>query len=79
MTTLAATGMVLGAAYSLWLYNRVVFGNFKLEFLTAFADVNRREFFIFLPFAFAVLWMGVSPDVFLNPMHVSVATVLERM
>jgi len=79
MTTLAATGMVLGAAYSLWLYNRVVFGNFKLEFLYSFADVNRREFFIFLPFAFAVLWMGVSPDVFLNPMHVSVATVLERM
>lgn len=78
LTTLAATGMVLGAGYSLWLYNRVVFGNFKLEFLTTFADVNRREFFIFLPFIAAVFWMGVFPEVFLDPMHVSVGCILER-
>lgn len=79
LTTLAATGMVLGAAYSLWLYNRVIFGNFKLEFLHVFADVNRREFFLFFPFALGVLWMGVFPDAFLDPVHVSVASVLERL
>ena len=78
LTTLAATGMVLGAGYSLWLYNRVVFGNFKLEFLNTFADVNRREFFIFLPFVGSVFWMGVFPEVFLDPMHVSIGCILER-
>jgi proton-translocating NADH-quinone oxidoreductase chain M len=77
LTMLACTGMVLGAAYSLWLYNRVVFGNFKLDIINEFADLTRREFFMFLPFVFAVFWMGVYPDVFLDPMHVSVANILE--
>jgi NADH:ubiquinone oxidoreductase subunit 4 (subunit M) len=73
IATLACSGMVLGAAYSLWLYNRVVFGNFKTNYIHHFADLNRREFFIFLPFAIAVLWMGIYPESFLSPMHASVA------
>lgn len=48
VATLAALGMILGAAYSLWLYNRVVSGNFKL--LHKFSDPNGREVSIFLPF-----------------------------
>jgi NADH-ubiquinone oxidoreductase chain 4 len=43
MVTLAALGMILGAAYSLWLYNCVIFGNFKPKFLENFSDLNRRE------------------------------------
>lgn len=73
IATLACSGMVLGAAYSLWLYNRVVFGNFKTSYIHHFADLNRREFFIFLPFAIAVLWMGIYPEIFLDAMHASVA------
>jgi NADH:ubiquinone oxidoreductase subunit 4 (subunit M) len=78
MTTLAATGMVLGGAYSLWLYNRVVFGNFKPAFVTTFADVNRREFFIFVPYVIMVLWMGIYPESFLGPMHCSVVNIIEH-
>lgn len=50
VATLAALGMILGAAYSLWLYNRVVSGNFKPDFLHKFSDPNGREVSIFLPF-----------------------------
>jgi len=70
---LACSVMVLGAAYSLWLYNRVVFGNFKTQYIHHFADLNRREFWILFPFAIAVLWMGIYPEIFLDAMHTSVA------
>ncbi|KAH0446960.1 hypothetical protein IEQ34_024197 [Dendrobium chrysotoxum] len=50
VATLAALGMILGAAYSLWLYNRAVSGNFKPDFLHKFSDPNGREVSIFLPF-----------------------------
>nr|YP_009382072.1 Nad4 [Utricularia reniformis]ART31832.1 Nad4 [Utricularia reniformis] len=50
VATLAALGMILGAAYSLWLYNRAVSGNFKPDFLHKFSDPNGREVSILLPF-----------------------------
>ncbi|VAH75076.1 unnamed protein product [Triticum turgidum subsp. durum] len=50
VATLALLGMILGAAYSLWLYNRVVSGNLKPDFLYKFSDLNGREVSIFLPF-----------------------------
>lgn len=78
IATLACTGMVLGAGYSLWLYNRVVFGNFKTHYISDFADLNRREFFIFLPFFVGILLMGVYPEIFLDPMHVSVANIIQN-
>jgi NADH-ubiquinone oxidoreductase chain 4 len=78
IATLAALGMILGGAYSLWLYNRVVFGNFKPHYINHFADLNRREFFLFLPFIFGIIWMGVYPDSFLEPMHCSVSNIIEH-
>jgi proton-translocating NADH-quinone oxidoreductase chain M len=78
IATLAATGMILGGAYSIWLYNRVVFGNFKPDYIDCFSDVNRREFFIFVPFVFGVLWMGFYPEVFLDPMHTSVSNIIQH-
>ncbi|KAK9081101.1 hypothetical protein Scep_031076 [Stephania cephalantha] len=50
VATLAALGMILGAAYSLWLYNRAVSGNFKPDFLHKFSDPIGREVSIFIPF-----------------------------
>ena len=50
VATLAALGMVLGAAYSLWLYNRLVSGNLKPDFLHKFSDPNGREVSLFIPF-----------------------------
>nr|YP_010881070.1 NADH dehydrogenase subunit 4 [Moerckia flotoviana]QDE10617.1 NADH dehydrogenase subunit 4 [Pallavicinia lyellii]WIA66572.1 NADH dehydrogenase subunit 4 [Moerckia flotoviana] len=78
VATLAALGMILGAAYSPWLYNRVVFGNFKPNFLLKFSDLNRREVLIFLPFIAGVIWMGVYPEVFLECMHTSVSNLVQH-
>jgi proton-translocating NADH-quinone oxidoreductase chain M len=78
VAALAALGMILGAAYSLWLYNRVVFGNFKPNFLPKFSDLNRREVLIFLPFIAGVIWMGVYPEVFLECMHTSVSNLVQH-
>lgn len=75
---LATTGIILGAAYSLWLYNRVVFGNLKVEYIQFFYDVTRREFLVFVPLVILVFVMGIYPDVFLDPMHVSVANLIEH-
>lgn len=73
---LATTGIILGAGYSLWLYNRVAFGNLKTDFIKEFSDVNRREFAIFVPLIILTLLMGIYPEIFLEPIHASVANLL---
>nr|YP_009317209.1 NADH dehydrogenase subunit 4 [Palpitomonas bilix]YP_009317276.1 NADH dehydrogenase subunit 4 [Palpitomonas bilix]BAV82377.1 NADH dehydrogenase subunit 4 [Palpitomonas bilix]BAV82444.1 NADH dehydrogenase subunit 4 [Palpitomonas bilix] len=69
---LATTGVILGAAYSLWLANRLIFGQLTLQYITKFSDISKREFVIFMPLIFLVILMGVYPDMFLDLMHCSV-------
>nr|UQV94739.1 NADH dehydrogenase subunit 4 [Haplopteris ensiformis] len=78
VATLAALGMILGAAYSLWPYNRVVFGNSKPKFLHRFSDLNRREVLTSLPSIPGVIWMGVYPEVFLECVHTSVSNLVQH-
>nr|YP_010131437.1 NADH dehydrogenase subunit 4 [Bruguiera sexangula]QPZ76265.1 NADH dehydrogenase subunit 4 [Bruguiera sexangula] len=78
VATLAALGMILGAAYSLWLYNRVVSGNLKPDFLHKFSDSNVREVSIFIPFLVGVVRMGVHPKVFPDRMHTSVSNLVQH-
>ena len=73
---LAATGMVLGGCYSLWLFNRAAYGNIKTQYIHQFGDMNRREFATFLPLVILTLVMGVYPEIWLDPMHVSVQNLL---
>nr|YP_009092461.1 NADH dehydrogenase subunit 4 [Gloeochaete wittrockiana]AIM52047.1 NADH dehydrogenase subunit 4 [Gloeochaete wittrockiana] len=69
-------GVIFGAAYSLWLYNRVIFGTLKVSYTSTFFDINRREFFVFVPLILLTLWMGVYPESFLKPLHASVSELL---
>jgi NADH-quinone oxidoreductase subunit M len=69
---LAATGLILGAAYALWLYRKIMFGELTKESLKAILDMNRREVVVFLPLVLLALWMGVYPSSFLDPMAPSV-------
>lgn len=78
VAVMSATGMVLGGAYSLWLYNRVAYGNLKTAYVGVSVDVNRRERFMFLPLIALTLRMGIRPGVFLEPMHASVASLIEH-
>ncbi|KAI3901656.1 hypothetical protein MKW92_053493 [Papaver armeniacum] len=64
VATLAALGMILGAAYSLWLYNRAVSGNLKPDFLHKFSDPNGREVSIFIPFIVGVVRWVFTPKCF---------------
>lgn len=79
ITFIGATGMVLGGCYSLWLFNRIAYGNLKTQYLNKFLDINKREFLIFLPLIVGTLLMGIIPDIFLTPMHMSVNTLVELM
>ncbi len=74
----ATTGVILGAAYSLWLYRRVVFGELVKEDLKTMLDVNKREIAIFVPLIAVALWIGVYPDPFLDVMHASVTNLMEQ-
>ncbi len=74
----ATTGVILGAAYSLWLYRRVVFGELVKEDLKTMMDVSKREIAIFVPLIAVALWIGVYPDPFLDVMHASVTNLMEQ-
>jgi len=74
VTALASTGMVLGAAYSIWLCNRVLFGHSTTGY--HYTDVNSRELAAFFPLILLTLFMGVYPTIFLNLMHLSVTQCL---
>jgi len=65
---LAATGLILGAAYALWLYRKIIFGQLTKDSLKAILDMNRREIAVFLPLVLITLWMGIYPNSFLDPM-----------
>jgi proton-translocating NADH-quinone oxidoreductase chain M len=70
-----ALGVILCGAYSLWLYNRMIFGNLKTTFVVRFKDLNFLEFSILLPLLFFVVYMGVYPSFFSNFIHLSVCNL----
>ncbi len=72
----AATGVILGAAYMLYLYRRVVFGKLEKEYLKTIMDLEPREIAIFAPLVVLVLWMGIWPDPFLSVFDASVSNLL---
>mgnify|MGYP006082158559 FL=1 len=79
VTALATTGVIWGAGYSIWLYNRVAFGNIRISHISAFHDMDRREFMVFLPCILLVFLMGLYPEIFLNVMHVSITHLVEQV
>jgi NADH-quinone oxidoreductase subunit M len=76
---LCTTGIILGAAYMLYLYRRVVFGEIKSEEVRAMPDLSRRELWLLAPIAAVVLWMGIYPESFLAPMRADTARLLARV
>ena len=79
ITFLSATGMIIGGCYSLWLFNRIAYGNLKTQYVNEFLDLNKREFFTFLPLIIGTLVMGIYPTVFSDSIHLSVNMLIEQM
>jgi len=75
----AATTLVFGAAYTLWMYKRVIFGAVANEHVAALQDLNPRELVVLGLLAIAVLFMGVYPLPFTEVMHASVNDLLRHM
>ncbi len=76
---LAATALILGASYSLWMVKRVVLGDVANDHVRELTDINRREFVILGAMAIAVLYMGIYPKPFTDVMHVSVEALLQHV
>lgn len=76
---LAATTLIIGAAYTLWMVKRVFFGEIANEQVAALQDVNRRELFMLASLAAIVLLIGVWPDPLLSVMHASVENLLTQL
>ena len=75
----AASSMVIGAAYSLWMYKRVIFGDVGNHHVAELDDINKREFAILGVLAIATLWMGLYPQPFTEVMHASVNDLLRHV
>ena len=73
------TGIILSAAYMLWLYWRIAFGVARTEGAAAMPDLSMREWWLLAPIAAGVLWMGIYPDSFLRPIRADVGRILERV
>lgn len=76
---LAATTLIIGAAYTLWMVKRVIFGDVKNENVAKLVDLNKREFAILGILAIAVLLFGIWPNPLLEVMHASVDNLVQHM
>ena len=75
----ATTGIILGAAYMLWLYWRIAFGVARTEGAAAMTDLSMREWWLLGPIAAGVFWMGIYPETFIRPFRADVTRVVQRL
>ncbi len=73
------TGIILGAAYMLYLYRRIAFGELTKDDVRAMPDLSRRELWLLAPIAAVVMWMGVYPESFIAPMRKDIGTLVARL
>jgi NADH-quinone oxidoreductase subunit M len=74
---LAATGVILGAAYMLWMFQRVMFGTIKKPENEKLKDLNRREVITLIPMVILIFLMGIYPKLFFNKMNVTVEQFIQ--
>jgi NADH-quinone oxidoreductase subunit M len=75
---LSATGIIIGAGYMLWLYQRVFFMEINPK-VSGLSDINGREMLTLLPMVILIFWIGIYPNAFLGYMHASVSNLLEHV
>lgn len=75
----AATGLILGAAYMLWLYRRVMFGEVTNPEVAKMKDISTREWLYFVPLVVGVLWLGIHPTSLTNSLSPTVESLLKHI
>jgi NADH-quinone oxidoreductase subunit M len=78
VSLLGSTGMILGAAYMLWLYRRIIFGMITRDDLRSILDLSPREVGIFVPLIALTLWMGIYPSSFTSFFDATVGAMVEQ-
>jgi NADH-quinone oxidoreductase subunit M len=76
---ISATGVILGAVYLLWMFQRVMFGPVKNEKNRGLPDLTRREFWVLAPVILLIVWIGVYPNPFLRFLDTPASELMERM
>ena len=67
----ATLGVILCGSYSLWLYNRICFGNLKINYTIVYSDLNKKEIIILCILSILVLCLGIYPNILLSYLHFS--------
>ncbi len=78
VAVLASTGVILAAAYMLWLYGRVIFGRITNSKLKEMLDLNKTELYIFTSLVFLTLFFGIYPEPLLNTLDISINNLIEK-
>lgn len=76
---IAATGVILAAAYMLWMFQRVMFNKLTNPENEKLKDLSKREYALFVPLLILIFWMGIYPKPFFEKMEVSVAYLIEQV
>ena len=77
-TVLASINMVTGAAYTLWTYNRIAFGNIKNLIIKNNLDLNRKEFYIYFILIILLFIMGIVPNFIFDYLHNDCSNIIEH-
>jgi NADH-quinone oxidoreductase subunit M len=76
---LAAIGIILGAVYMLWMYQRVMYGDVTHDANRQLSDMNGREIALMIPIVLLMFWIGIYPNTLLRKMDQSSASLIEQM
>ena len=72
---MGATGIILCGTYSLWLYNRIIFGNIKSSYMILYKDLTIKDFILLFPLLTCVIIMGIYPTIFSNFIHLATLNI----
>ena len=77
VATIASLGVILAAAYMLWLYKRIIFGEILKNELKKMKDLNKSEIFILSSLAFVIIFFGFYPEPLLSTIEISIENLIE--
>ena len=78
VAVIASIGVILGAAYILWLYKRVIFGKLINSDLKKMLDLNKSEFFVLSCLAIPILFFGFYPEPLINTIEISINNLIDN-
>ena len=79
ITFFCGLSMIISGGYSLWLFNRISYGNIKLQYINFFLDLSYREFLVFIPLVFGSIVSGIYSSIFLNSIRMNVFYIVELL